>query len=250
MAVALLALFLALGGGAYAAQQLAKNSVGSKQIKKGAVTNAKLGKNAVTGNKVKNGSLTGADINLATLPKVGSAGTADNANHATNADSATNAGHATNADSATNAGHATNADKATNSDQLGGVAANRYITNTSTLASGQTETGIFGGNANAASGYVVIPISFIPKVAPFDLSSNAHIIAYPSTSGTNCPGAGQADPGHLCVYEGWRTGVTTDCVGGTAACGSTTSDPTGVNLYYNATTGAANVTGTWAYTAP
>ena len=40
--VATLALFIALGGGAYAAMQLPKNSVGTKQIKKGAVTPAKL----------------------------------------------------------------------------------------------------------------------------------------------------------------------------------------------------------------
>ncbi|HTR74440.1 MAG TPA: hypothetical protein VMH33_04175 [Solirubrobacterales bacterium] len=41
-AVSVLALFVALGGGAYAATQLPKNSVGSKQIKKAAVTPAKL----------------------------------------------------------------------------------------------------------------------------------------------------------------------------------------------------------------
>src|SRR3954462_12058914 len=45
--IATVALFLALGGGAYAALKLPKNSVGSKQIKK----------NAVTSKKGKNGSL-------------------------------------------------------------------------------------------------------------------------------------------------------------------------------------------------
>ena len=40
--IACLALFVALGGSAYAATQLPKNSVGSKQLKKGAVTPAKL----------------------------------------------------------------------------------------------------------------------------------------------------------------------------------------------------------------
>jgi hypothetical protein len=102
-------LFAALGGGAYAAVALPKNSVGAKQIKKNAVTNAKIGKNAVTGAKVKNASLTGADINLATLPKVGSAANADNATHAGAADNATHAGAA---DNATNAGHAGTADTA------------------------------------------------------------------------------------------------------------------------------------------
>jgi hypothetical protein len=40
--VATLALFVALGGGAYAATQLKKNSVGTRQLKDGAVTAAKL----------------------------------------------------------------------------------------------------------------------------------------------------------------------------------------------------------------
>jgi hypothetical protein len=40
--VATLALFVALGGGAYAATQLKKNSVGTKQLKNGAVTEAKI----------------------------------------------------------------------------------------------------------------------------------------------------------------------------------------------------------------
>jgi len=40
--VAILALFIALSGAAYAATQLPKNSVGTKQLKKGAVTKAKI----------------------------------------------------------------------------------------------------------------------------------------------------------------------------------------------------------------
>jgi hypothetical protein len=48
-----LCLFLLLGGGAYAAGHLGKNTVGAKQLKKGAVTGA----------KVRDNSLTGTDIN-------------------------------------------------------------------------------------------------------------------------------------------------------------------------------------------
>lgn len=69
----MLALFIALGGSAYAATKLQKNTVGTKQIKANAVTTAKLKKNSVTGAKIKagavtgekvaDGSLTGADIN-------------------------------------------------------------------------------------------------------------------------------------------------------------------------------------------
>src|SRR5881296_1014743 len=89
--MATIAVFLALGGGAYAALKLPKNSVGSKQIKKRAVTKAKLHKGAVDGSKVKDHSLTGRQINLAKL------GTVPNAGHSASADSATTAGSAANA---------------------------------------------------------------------------------------------------------------------------------------------------------
>lgn len=67
-----LALFVALGGSAYAAAQLKKNSVGTTQLKK----------NAVTGAKVKDQSLTGKDIKLSKL------GTVPAASHANTADTA------------------------------------------------------------------------------------------------------------------------------------------------------------------
>jgi hypothetical protein len=56
--MATIAVFLALGGGAYAATRLPRNSVGSKQIKK----------NAVTSKKVKNGSLLPGDFKGGRLP--------------------------------------------------------------------------------------------------------------------------------------------------------------------------------------
>jgi hypothetical protein len=70
--VATLAFFLALCGGAVAASQLAKNSVGPKQLKKNSVTSVKIKKNAVNGSKVKDGSLTGADLQDGTItgPKI------------------------------------------------------------------------------------------------------------------------------------------------------------------------------------
>src|SRR4051812_49405708 len=70
--IALLALFIALGGTTFAAANaLPRNSVGTKQLKK----------NAVTGVKIKNNNVTGADVNEATL------GTVPNAGHAATADS-------------------------------------------------------------------------------------------------------------------------------------------------------------------
>jgi hypothetical protein len=52
-----IAVFLVLGGAAFAASQLPKNSVGSKQLKKNAVITSKIKKDAVTGAKVKESTL-------------------------------------------------------------------------------------------------------------------------------------------------------------------------------------------------
>jgi hypothetical protein len=77
--VATLALFLALGGAtAFAAQHLAKNSVGARQLKRNAVSSAKIRKNAVTrakvmpaainGEKISDGSIGVSDLNAAQMP--------------------------------------------------------------------------------------------------------------------------------------------------------------------------------------
>ena len=67
--VSVLALFVALGGSAYAFH-LGKNSVGSKQLKKNAVTTAKIKNKAVTGAKIKPGTITGTQVNASTLGTV------------------------------------------------------------------------------------------------------------------------------------------------------------------------------------
>ena len=66
--MATVAVFIALGGGAYAAVKLPANSVGSKQLKKSAVTSAKIAKNAVVSSKVKDGSLLATDFAAGQLP--------------------------------------------------------------------------------------------------------------------------------------------------------------------------------------
>lgn len=98
--VATLALFLVLAGGsAFAAKHvLAKNSVGTTQIKN----------NAITGAKIKNGAVTGAKISTSSLGTVPSATRADSAD---TADTAKSALHATSADQASNATKATTAER-------------------------------------------------------------------------------------------------------------------------------------------
>ena len=137
--LALLALFVALGGVSYAAVKLPAHSVGTRQLKA----------NSVIGSKVKNGSLTGADVNASSLGKVPSAANADSAA------SATNASHATSANSATSATRATNATHAANSDKLGGIsAAGFYAAGSqvadSNLLDGIDSTGFYAAGSTVA----------------------------------------------------------------------------------------------------
>ncbi|WP_134738935.1 hypothetical protein [Nocardioides sp. 503] len=83
--VSTLALVIAMGGGGAAvAAGLAKNSVGSPQIKNGAVKKADLGAGSVVSTKIKDGAVTGADVNESSLGKVPSAKRADAAGSAEN----------------------------------------------------------------------------------------------------------------------------------------------------------------------
>ena len=66
--VGLLALFIALGGTAYAAVALEKNSVRSRHIAPGQVKRSDIGRNAVRSGKVANGSLHGVDFAAGELP--------------------------------------------------------------------------------------------------------------------------------------------------------------------------------------
>ncbi len=96
--MATIAVFIAIGGSAYAATQLKKNSVGTKQIKNQAVTAAKIQNGAITGAQVKGGSLTGSNVannsltgtqvNSSTLGTVPTAQTANTAQTAQTAQTA------------------------------------------------------------------------------------------------------------------------------------------------------------------
>jgi hypothetical protein len=86
-----IAVFLVLGGAtAFAAGNLGKNSVGTKQLKNGAVTGA----------KIKNGSVSGSKLKLATIGQVPSAA---NAGAAKTAETAATANTANTAKSAASA---------------------------------------------------------------------------------------------------------------------------------------------------
>lgn len=87
--IAIVALFLALGGVSYAAA-----TINGKDIKNGTIAGKKLKNKTVTGGKVKSNTLTGTQVNEGTLGKVPSAASADQAASATNATNAATAANA------------------------------------------------------------------------------------------------------------------------------------------------------------
>jgi hypothetical protein len=168
--IATAALFLALGGTGYAAFKLAKNSVGTKQLKNGAVTTK----------KIKNGAVTAKKINTTGLT-VPSALDATNATHASSADSATNATNAANATNATNAG---------NAGTVGGLAVKKFSqflpTNTASTpladVAGITVSGACDSSGNASITAKLDPGQ--PTTAFNFTSSSTGSTTSPTTNGT------------------------------------------------------------------
>jgi hypothetical protein len=122
--IALLALFVALGGTVYAA-----GAINGRSIRKGSIPANRLRANSLTGAQV-------AEEKLGTVPSARSASQADSAKHAAAADNAKHAEaadsakHAEAADDAKHAGEADSAKHATAADNalaLGGVPAGGYL---------------------------------------------------------------------------------------------------------------------------
>ena len=158
--IAVVALFVALGGTGYAAFSLPKNSVGSKQLKN----------NAVTTSKIKNGAVTAGKINTSGL-------TVPNASHANSANNAINSTNATNATTAATAnGQGTLASGRTEIGIIGGV-----FQNGPTVASP-----------------MAIAVTF-PLLAPVALSGS-NIEVAPTASCTGSTANPTAAAGFVCIY--------------------------------------------------
>ena len=243
--VASVAVFMALGGGAYAAVKLPTNSVDSSAIKAGAITNAKLAKGAVDASKIANGTITGAQINLASLGSVpqathatsadqaGSATSAAHANTADSATTATNATHATTADSATTANsattasHATTADSATtattaaNASQFGGHPVSAFqasVTGQCTGGSAITQVGEDGSvgcsNTQDYAARIQVPTNPTgPEETVLSIPGVAHVAVDSCTSNTAEPDLVNDAIGQTQEFDDW---------GGDAETGGTT----------------------------
>ena len=176
--IALIALFIALGGTSYAAIKLPASSVGTKQLKSHAVTAAKLKAGAVGTAAIANDSVTGDKVLESSLGKVPSA---------THADTAANATHATSADSATNA------DTAANATKWGGVSGGAL--GTAAILTGLSFKPYSAGTSWSSAGVAITsPTAAAYFVAPVSLPQGAHVTAMTQRSVLTAPGLqGQLD---------------------------------------------------------
>jgi hypothetical protein len=154
--IAMLALFIALGGAAYAGTKINGSS-----IKNGSIGGGKLKNETITGNKLKQGTITGAQIapgsigsssiDVATLGTVPSAQTANTAQSATKADSANTANTATTATTATSATTADSAKSAENAAEAKHAESADDATHADTATTAETagETTKLGGRTAA-----------------------------------------------------------------------------------------------------
>ena len=141
MIVALLALFVAMGGSSYAAVKISardiqRGAVGTRAIANNSIRSADVHNAAITGVDVKDDSLTNADIDNTSL-SAATAKSADTASRATTATSATTAAKATNAD---------NADNAANAGKLDGLDSTDFTRRACT-----SETGAIKGSVTIAA---------------------------------------------------------------------------------------------------
>lgn len=181
--MATVAVFVALGGGAYAATALPKNSVGATQLRNDAVSSA----------KIKNGSLQRSDFRTADLVKLrGSAG-------AKGADGA-----------AGSAGAGAGAAGAAGAKGDKGDKGERGRLGLSTLQAGDTLRGVFGvdGIAKHPGDEFVTGVT-LPIPAPANLDDATVIGPDDGNSGT-CTGSYSsptAPAGFVCIYPVGGTNV-------------------------------------------
>ena len=131
----------------------------------------------------------------------------------------------------------------------------RDFTVETTLPSGSTESGVFGGgqtlnNAPVGATEITLVISLRVPLAASIPETNAIRVTGAEASAPHCPGEGRADQGYFCLYETFNYGSATftefdnytDHLGGISRYGT--------GLLYNAVSRRNIISGTWAVTAP
>ena len=212
--VASMALFIALGGGAYAAVKLPANSVGTKQIKKGAVTPPKL-------SKATRALLTGAAGAPGQPGAVGPQGP--------------------------QGVPGPKGDTGATGPKGDTGAKGADFTADTRLQSGQSLTGNYAA-WGTGGGYLSDTIQFrIPLQAGI---AGSHVV-YTAGTTANCSGAGHADPGYICIYEQAAGASSYTGSWHSESPSGTGFGPDGGYIYFGTSgTSGAYAYGTWTVTAP
>ena len=147
--VALLALFVALGGSSYAAVK-----IGARDIQRGAVGTRAIANNSIRSGDIRNAAVSGADVRDDSLTN------ADIDNTKLSAKSAETAARAITATSASTASNATRADNADNAGKLDGLDSTDFTRPACTSQTGALKGAVtiaaspaFSGAFTAVSGY-------------------------------------------------------------------------------------------------
>ncbi len=119
-----------------------------------------------------------------------------------------------------------------------------------TLGPGVTETGVYaafgGGNASNPS-FLGTSVTFAPAAQRDILSINVTFLAAEAPYTASCPGPGEAVAGHLCVYE-LQSSYAAFIGIEDPTTGSSNVNRTGFAIVFEADSGEAYSTGTWALT--
>ena len=124
------------------------------------------------------------------------------------------------------------------------------FTDTTTLQPGQTESGIYSNWGGGTGNYMSDGVNFRIPLASAISNSNVGII-YEGGSGTSdCPGPGHATAGHLCIYETDAVNGSLSAIEDPAS-GGLGAGTAGFMTYYTVGgAGAAYAYGSWSVTAP
>jgi hypothetical protein len=213
--VACTALFVALGGGAYAATQLPKNSVGTAQLKNNAVTASKLAQSAQAGLKGPQGA-TGPQGQSGSQGLKGATG-----------------------DRGPEGAQGPKGDKGDRGEPGPPL---------TTLSSGETETGAWATSGDNGD-WGMVAINFFPRLpAPIPVA-NEKFVPFGVSSTPECPGVGHAEPGYLCVYEVHEYQMSFSNFASPIAATGEDSSTSGAVIYLHSSAQAGNAYGNWAYTA-
>lgn len=239
MAVACVALFVALGGGAYAAA-----TINGSSIKNGTITPKKIKSRSMSGTQFRANGIGGPSIKESTLSEVPKAKAAQTATNATNA---------------------TNATTAKNATELGGVAASSYQRYGTAQPAGTTVSGAFNcyeeedapagiaGCTTVVSLPAPAPAALIDATVNFAASTGNFVADDADATCTGNVNAPTAPPGKVCLYlANLTTSPAAKAVNGSGNAIANTNSTRGfeVDLTPAAGTNVLNLEGVWAYTAP